>query len=597
MRIDGNARTIRQLFAHTKYKLDYYQREYSWQPKHVTELLDDLSRKFLESYTQGDTLANVPNYNHYFLGSIIISHSEGQRYIVDGQQRFTTLTLLLISLHRSLDKGPLRDQVNQLIYSLSGGTEGFNLDVPEWCPIMKALYEGKPFGESSHSESIRNVALRYSDIEDDLKIQGEALSSFAYWLLDNVYLVEIAAYNSRDAYAIFETVNDRGLSLTPADMLRGYLLSNIEDTGHRDNASEIWRKKVQSLQDIDKGEEADAIKAWLRSQYAASVQDFDRIGSEFHRWVRDHEETLDLTLTDGFSKFIERDFKFYSDWYCRLRRASKSLTPDLECVYYNAQNNFTLQYPVLLAPLRVDDTDEESLSKIKIGATYLDILIHRRIWNLQEIAQRSMADPMFSVMHVIRGKSISELSDILYTRLEKEILPFDDNRLFQLHRNNSRKIFRILARITDYVRIQSGESSHYEEYMRTGSNRYEVEHIWANNYHEHHTDEFPQESEFDAYRNRIGGLLLLPKRINASIGDNPYAEKLDVYAGQNLLAESLHEHAYERNPGFLQFIERSDLPFRPHSEFKKADLDARQKLYQLLAKQIWSPERLLKDAS
>ena len=89
-RIDSNARTIRELLANTKYQLDYYQREYNWQAKHVTELLDDLSKIFLECYTEKDTLADVPNYNHYFLGSIIISHAEGQRYIVDGQQRLTT---------------------------------------------------------------------------------------------------------------------------------------------------------------------------------------------------------------------------------------------------------------------------------------------------------------------------------------------------------------------------------------------------------------------------------------------------------------------------------------------------------------------------
>ena len=116
----------------TKYHLDYYQREYSWQDKHVTELLDDLSRTFLERYTEGDTLKNVRDYTHYFLGSIIVSYSEGQRYIVDGQQRLTTLTLLLIRLYHSLEVGSLKSQVEQCIYSLSGGTEGFNLDVPEW---------------------------------------------------------------------------------------------------------------------------------------------------------------------------------------------------------------------------------------------------------------------------------------------------------------------------------------------------------------------------------------------------------------------------------------------------------------------------------
>lgn len=124
-----------------------------------------------------------------------------------------------------------------------------------------------------------------------------------------------------------------------------------------------------------------------------------------------------------------------------------------------------------------------------------------------------------------------------------------------------------------------------------GKNRYEIEHIWAD-HHEHHADEFSHESEFKAYRNRIGGLLLLPKSVNASIGDDPYAKKRKVYAGQNLFAQSLTEQVAKNNPGFIRFKENSGLPFREHPEFKKADLDARQQLYQRLAEQIWNPDRL-----
>ena len=590
-RIDSNARKISQLLANTKYQLDYYQREYSWQRKHVTELLDDLTRVFLESYTEEDTLANVPKYDHYFLGSIIISHTEGKRYIVDGQQRITTLTLLLIYLCRSLEDGLLKNQVDQCIYSLSDGTEGFNLGVPEWHDLMNALYKDTAFDESDQSESIQNIVLRYRDIVDYFEIPDNAIPCFVSWLLENVYLVSIEAFDPRDAYTVFETVNDRGLSLTPTDMLRGYLLSNIEDADRRNRASETWRRQAQTLQSVDKEENTEAIKAWLRSQYVESRQDFERIGSEFHRWVRDENEVLELTCTDGFVSFIERDFAFYSNWYHRLRLASRELAPGLECVYHNAQNNFTLQYPVILAPLCIEDTEEDILDKIRITATYLDILIHRRIWNLQEIAQRSMVESMCSVINAIRGMSVTGLADILSTWLESETLPFANNRLFYLYHGNRRKIFLILARLTDYVGVQSGESTQYADYMRGGKNRYEIEHIWANHF-EYHTDDFFHESEFQGYRNRIGGLLLLPKSDNASSGDDSYIQKRGVYSGQNLLARSLLEQTYMNNPGFRRFRENSGLEFKPHPEFKKVDLDARQDLYLRLAEQIWNPERL-----
>ena len=91
--------------------------------------------------------------------------------------------------------------------------------------------------------------------------------------------------------------------------------------------------------------------------------------------------------------------------------------------------------------------------------------------------------------------------------------------------------------------------------------------------------------------------MLLPKSFNASYGDLPYAKKREHYLTRNLLAQSLHERAYEHNPGFKRFIAESGLTFRAHAEFKKADLDARQELYQKLAEQIWSPDRLAQEES
>ena len=152
---------------------------------------------------------------------------------------------------------------------------------------------------------------------------------------------------------------------------------------------------------------------------------------------------------------------------------------------------------------------------------------------------------------------------------------------------NGRQIHRLLARIIDYVETGSGEASRYDEYAQRGRKGYEVEHVWAD-HAERHKDEFGHASEFQEYRNRIGGLLLLPKSFNASYGDLPYAEKREHYVGQNLLARSLHERAYDHNPGFKRFIEQSELTFKPHSAFKKDDLDERQALYQKLAEQIWS---------
>ena len=90
--IDGRARTVRELLDKAKYAIDFYQREYAWKERQVRELIDDLTGKFLDSYAPSHSRHEVEGYGHYFLGSIVISHKRGQRFIVDGQQRLTTLT-------------------------------------------------------------------------------------------------------------------------------------------------------------------------------------------------------------------------------------------------------------------------------------------------------------------------------------------------------------------------------------------------------------------------------------------------------------------------------------------------------------------------
>jgi hypothetical protein len=365
---------------------------------------------------------------------------------------------------------------------------------------------------------------------------------------------------------------------------------------------------VAALQQIGKEEDADAIKAWLRSQHAKTIRerkrgakprDFDLIGTEFHRWVRDHEEALGLSGSGStaFGRFIQEDFAFYSHWYERIRKAAESLTEGLEAIHFNAKNNFTLQYPVLLAPLLRTDSDEEIHRKLRIVASFIDILIARRIWNWKATNYSAMQYNMFQLVILkIRGKSVEELGLILRERLnDEEDYWFEDNDRFSLHGMNGRQIHLMLARMTNYVETSSGQASRYSEYVqRGGKNGYEVEHIWAN-HPENHKNEFAHPNDFTEYRNRIGGLLLLPKSFNASYGDKPYAKKREHYFGQNLLAQSLHEKAYDHNPGFRRFLDESGLPFKAHAEFKKADLDARQDLYQQLAERIWNPDNLLRE--
>lgn len=247
--IDGKGKTVRELLAGRKYSIDYYQREYKWQTKQVAELIDDLSSKFLESYEASHERSAVADYGHYFVGSIIVSDKDGQKFIIDGQQRLTTLTLLLIYLQHQLQDPDHRSQLAELIFSSKFGKRSFNLDIPERTPCMEALYSGDDFVANDPPESVSNILSRYADIEESFPedLRDAALPYFVDWLIESVHLVEITAYSDGDAYTIFETMNDRGLSLTPADMLKGYLLANIGDADDRVRSGRVWKSLVSAL--------------------------------------------------------------------------------------------------------------------------------------------------------------------------------------------------------------------------------------------------------------------------------------------------------------------------------------------------------------
>lgn len=603
--IRGDAKNIRTLLGGQRFAIDYYQREYRWETKQVTELLDDLCGTFLDNYKEDDDRSAVEQYGRYFLGSVIISDRDGQKYIIDGQQRMTTLTLLLIFIYHLVDETQ-KTQLAELIFTTKFGKKSFNLDVEERNSCMKAIFDGENIVERNQIESVDNIIGRYQDIEDNFPsedITRDALPYFADWLIENVYLVEITAYSDNDAYTIFETMNDRGLSLTPTEMLKGYLLANISDIDTRNSASKNWTESINGLRAIGKEEDADAIKSWLRSQYAETIRDrskgavpkdFDLIASEFHRWVRENEGVIGLSRSEDYARLIDRNFDFYARWYEKIRNATMKLKPGLEEIYYNSQLNFTLQYPVLLAPLRIEDSDDTVMQKLAIVSKYIDIMLARRIWNFKSISYANMQYNMYILIILkIRNKSIAELSEFLIQQLEAEEEVFSSQSRFHWHGQNGRYIHWLLARMTDYVEVESDNTSRYVEFsQRSGRNAYQIEHIWANHF-DRHTDEFDHVADFEEYRNRIGGLVLLPKSFNASFGDMEYSEKREHYLRQNLLAASLHDNCYSRNPGFIRFIENAELPFQQHTDFKKADLDERQKLYLELAEKVWNPERLL----
>jgi hypothetical protein len=605
--IKGQDRCVQDLFSSGSYGIDYYQREYKWRPKQLQELVEDLTGRFLESYQDGDQASAVQSYGHYFLGSIVVSQSGEKKHIIDGQQRLTSLTLLLIFINNLQKLGEKRVNLDQLIYSDDFGEKRFKLDVPERNACMEALFNETAVSVDGASESVQNLAGRYQDLSEIFpdEVRGEALPLFAYWLMRKVKLIEIIAYADEDAYTIFETMNDRGLSLSPTDMLKGYLLANIDNPDKRAAADREIRSQLARLAEFGEGTESDFFKSWLRSQYARKIrerrkdarpEDFDLIGTEYHRWVRTNASHIGLEKSDDYYRFVVEELKFYADIYVTLLRAAERRTPGLEAVRYNADTGFTLQHQITLAAARREDGREASLDRVGLVAEFLDAWLNLRLWNYKSNSYSSMQYAAFNLIRSIRNKKTEELGQVLHDKLKEEMLEINFSQPVRFMQFTSQAVHRQLARFTDWLEVQSGLQGGYERYLtRSGKGAFEVEHIWPNHY-ERYAKEFPQQQDWKEHRNLIGGLVLLPKKVNASLSDEDYGVKRSHYLRENPLAQSLHEGFYDRNPGFKQAMARHDLPFRPMQEFGKSELEERSSLYCQIAQTIWSPDRLLERA-
>src|SRR5262249_35728712 len=150
--------------------------------------------------------------------------------LVDGQQRLTTLMLFLMWLDRLQgDRADAVEGLPQLVRQDKFGTKGFAVEDPieERRPYLARLEAGGRLGLSAGApQSARNIVEQYENIgqlfPEDLR--DDELPCFIYWLLDRVILVDISTYSEPAALGTFETMNDRGLRLTPLDLMKSFVI-------------------------------------------------------------------------------------------------------------------------------------------------------------------------------------------------------------------------------------------------------------------------------------------------------------------------------------------------------------------------------------
>lgn len=602
-KIDADDRNVFDVLNERKYTVDYFQREYSWEQKHIEQLVTDLTSTFLDVYEEGDPRTSVEHYNNYYLGPFVVSSRDGMKSIIDGQQRLTSLTLFLIYLNNLQKELGGNESIEPLVFSERYGEKSFNIQVDERKKCLEKLFlEGFYEVQPDDDESTVKMKERYADIGEAFpeEIKGNAFPYFLDWLKYNVILVEITAYSDDNAYTIFESMNDRGLNLTSTEMLKGFILSRFKAAKDREQANRCWKESIQSLHRHSKEEDQKFFQAWLRSQYADTIrqgkagssnEDFEKIGTRFHSWVRDNLPKMGLKADSPaeFRALVHDEMKYYLRAYLDILDAQKEEKPGWEHVFYHCNWGIadSLGFALMLAPLNSSDSSEVTRMKINEVARFMETFAVRRSVNFRKFGASSIRYTMYSLVKELRGKGLDLLRSLLKGKLLEMPEKWEGMAEFRLHGMNKQFVRFLLSRITGFIDQQSGAPSNFSTYfISAGKKPYEVEHIWANKF-EKHRDEFEQRHEFDNYRNRIGDLVLLPQGTNQSYGSMTYGQKVEHYLKENLLVKSLHPKAYENNPNFVGMANNLGLKFKPHTAFTKTDIDERQALVQSICEVIW----------
>lgn len=587
--VDSDVFPIEEIFRE-KYDVDFYQREYVWQKKQIEDLIEDLTIEFLKNWKKDDELSKVNEYSPYYMGEIVLSVNGSTRSsIIDGQQRITTITLLLIYLKRKFGHvaGFSNAKIDDFIASDHYGKQLFNLDIPERNSCMQSLYDNGSYNiKSSDPISVRNLVDRYADIDECWReeINDTNIVPFVYWLKEKVMFSKVWTNSDEFAYVIFETMNDRGLSLTQVEMLRSYLLANIDENIRTATMKEFDNitKKLAAINLASKSKaEFEFFKIYFRSHYAENLSqaqntssDFVKIGKEFHRWVRDNEQKLMLNNSDDYVEFVNR-ILYFANVYIKLIELIESRNT-IEYLYLivNSDYGFTLQPALIMASIKYGDDDTTVSEKIKEVSKYLTKILSWIIWNHGLISQNRMEAKIYELCKQIRNMSLTDLKNYLAT------YKMNDYKLSgtspHLNLQNRPKIKVLLALITEIVAKGSGTP----DYM-LNKREIEVEHIWANHF-DQHANEFDNESDFQNARNSIGDLLILPKSFNASYRDATFDVKVNQYFSQNILAQTLNKQKYTNNPGFLGFMNRTGLNFKPYDTFTKSSINERTDLYRAI---------------
>ena len=508
--ITGNFSSI--ISNNRRFIVPKFQRDYSWNNEQWDDLWQDIETMREE-------------HDEHYMGYLVLQTQDDKLfYIIDGQQRFTTVLLLIYAaikcvermIAQGIDIEDNKRRCDSLKSLYIGKEDPVTLDYDNlltlnrnnnayFCDYILKLCDLKARNLTATEKLMRSCFEYYEQKLIGKFHSGKDYASFIQSVADGLHFTQIVVNDEMNAFRVFETLNARGVQLSSADLLKNYLFSKVDSETTHSSRIETLERKWSRLTDNIKAEK---LPEFLR--YYWNMQHKTIRANAVYKTIRQEikeDKQVFLLLDDLIS---------FSDIYMALTDENDEMWTDSEVKENIALLNlFRLKQPfsLLMAAKRfLPENDFKRVLKTVIMMCFRYNVICDRNPNDQESPFNMLAQSI----SLEKAVDLSKLSSIMV----------DDNEFKSAFKEKS---FPYNSRNAKVVRYVLGKIEHYKgstQNIRFNDDNVSIEHIYPQNA----SDEWElDESKMQRFLFRLGNICLLEKGLNRDIQNVGFSDKVTIY--------------------------------------------------------------------
>jgi uncharacterized protein with ParB-like and HNH nuclease domain len=529
--IDAEPLSVEKMFGDF-YAVPDFQREYVWQREHVEQLLTDICDELYDE--NGSIVTNA----EYFIGSVVVyKDDEGIFQLIDGQQRTTTLFIILCALHERLNE---LDTLKSLILhkkmnSQRTGEESRYRVQLLYEDAMDALqriatHDNARLDSIQQTNSVKNMRAAYIGAKEffyeRLGDNSSDWSRFFFEFTTRVKLIRVITPSQTGALRVFETINNTGVGLTPMDLLKNLLFRKVKPAEFQ-RVTKEWKELTDEVAQAGEKNPLRFLRYFVLSRYDTKTAK-PLPEDALYRWLSDNAKIVGIEENAlAFLKRLLADAKVYRQFSQAkdARGLDNRYLQNIQILSGRAKQHSIL----LLAGQRLESALFERLCQV-LENLFFTFIITKEATKAFEAVFFKAAEPLRN-LHPADLRGLEDfiakwLQPAIDARAAKLKYTLETMRIGSVQKYRLRYI---LAKLTQFVDEEAWGSSMNTDLRKYLDKQVHLEHVLPETPASDSISQFDKPEEYANYADRLGNLTLLERSINTSIQQNFFASKAVEY--------------------------------------------------------------------